>query len=42
MALFDQDLEQMKDRQKTIAVWSFLLFIALFIHMLMDPLLHWD
>lgn len=36
------DFEHMKDRQKSIALWSFLLFMLLFLHMVLDPILHWS
>jgi len=42
MAVINADTEQVLERSKSIIMWSFLLFILLFLHMLLDPILHWN
>ncbi|MHA2501934.1 MAG: hypothetical protein ACXAE3_03615 [Candidatus Kariarchaeaceae archaeon] len=42
MAVFEFDVEKTAERQKSIAIWSFVFFVLLFVHMLLDPILHWD
>jgi hypothetical protein len=40
--MFIPELDASIERQKQIALWSFILFALLFVHMLLDPILHWN
>lgn len=36
------EIDELKNRQKQIIIWTGLFFSLLFIHMVIDPILHWS
>ncbi|MHA2099373.1 MAG: hypothetical protein ACW99A_11910 [Candidatus Kariarchaeaceae archaeon] len=36
------EIEELQNRQKQILIWTGLLFGLLFLHMVIDPILHWS
>jgi len=35
------DIKDLQDRQKIVLLWTGLFFSLLFLHMIIDPILHW-